>query len=274
MWAMHTPHDLDLRDALALHAQGNGFTASISPDWAQGRTVFGGLIAGLAARAVEQRVSSERPFRSLLVNFVGPVAPGTVQIEVEVLREGRALTQATARVLQNEQVCTLLVAALGAARATQVKQTAPAPSPAPAPHELGRAPFVAGMSPTFTKHFDYRWSSEAYPFTGAERGFIEGYVRHAGPADSDVAGLLCLIDAWPPTLLPLMRAPAPTSSVTWMVDVLAPEAIGKHAWDAFYRFEATTVAADQGYGSTEGRLWAPDGTLVAASRQLVVEFSR
>ena len=196
-----------------------------------------------------------------------------VQIQVEVLREGRALTQASARVLQNGQTCALMTGALGAARATSVKQAGAAPTPASAPLELGRAPFVEGISPTFTKHFDYRWSSTVYPFTGAERGFIEGYVRHTGPAESDLASLLCLLDAWPPTLLPMLKAPAPTSTVTWMVDLIAPEALGAHPWDAFYRFEATTVAASHGYGSTEGRLWAPDGTLLAASRQLVVEFS-
>ena len=72
-------------------------------------------------------------------------------------------------------------------------------------------------------------------------------------------------------VLPLLREPAPASTVTWMVDVVGP--VGG-APDAWWRFEADTLAAGEGHASVEGRMWGADGRLVAVSRELVAEFSR
>ena len=77
--------------------------------------------------------------------------------------------------------------------------------------------------------------------------------------------------AWPAPVLPLMNAPAPASTVTWMVDIVG--AIDGEP-DAWWRFAADTVAANGGHASVEARLWGSDGALVAVSRQLVAEFSR
>jgi acyl-CoA thioesterase len=271
--AMQEHPDVDLVHALSLTREGSGFAANVTPDWAQGRAAFGGLVVGLAVRAMAHELPPTRLLRSLLVDFVSPVAPGPAQVQAHLLREGRALSHAEARVLQNGAVCAIVTGAFGAARASTLRLEAAQPAEVPPPLALRRMPYVEGVFPRFTKHFEYRWSSPNFPFTGASQAKIGGYVRHAGPADSDLAGLLCLIDAWPPALLPALRAPAPASSVTWMVDLVAPELIPATTWDVFYRYEAETLAAGDCYGSIEGRIWSPTGELIAASRQLVAEFS-
>jgi acyl-CoA thioesterase len=263
----------NLDEALTLTRRGDEHEANLGADWAQGRAAFGGIVAALGLRALSERLPAERALRSLMVDFIAPVAPGPVVIEARVLREGRALTHGEARIVQEGEVCAVLVGAFGAARETLVRVPGAAPPPSRAVDELPRLPYVEGRFPRFTQHFEYRWTTSGFPFSGSAEAKLGGYVRHAGPAPSDLAGLLCLIDAWPPAVLPLLHTPAPASSVTWMVDVLAPEAVAAHRWDAFYRYEAETVAAGDGYGSVESRTWAPDGTLVAAARQLVVEFS-
>lgn len=261
--------------ALALEgAPGSGtYVGEVRAEWTQGRAAFGGVVAGQLLRALELHVPSARSLRSALFDFVAPAAIGKVTVEASVLREGRALTHAQARLVQNGEVCALLTAAYGAPRESAVRVTgANAPTIA-APEQIGRLPYIEGVLPRCTQHFDYRWSSPRVPFSGSEQGQIGGWVRHPNGGPVDAAGVLALIDAWPPALLPLLERPAPASTVTWMVDILGPLPASGTESNAFYRYEADTVAAADGYGSCEARLWHPSGQLIVASRQFVVEFS-
>lgn len=261
--------------ALALDgAPGAGtYAGEVRAEWTQGRAAFGGLVAGQLVRALEMHVPSERSLRSALFDFVAPAAVGKVTIEASVLREGRALTHAQARLVQDGTVCALVTAAYGAPRASAVR-TAGAAAPAiAAPEGMGRLPYVEGVFPRCTQHFDYRWASPRVPFSGSERGQIGGYVRHPNGGPVDAAGVLALLDSWPPALLPLLKRPAPASTVTWMVDIVGAVPDSGTESDGFFRYEADTVAAADGYGSCEARLWEPGGELIAASRQFVVEFS-
>jgi acyl-CoA thioesterase len=261
--------------ALALDgAPGSGtYAGEVRAEWTQGRAAFGGLIAGQLLRALEMHVPSARGLRSVLIDFVAPAAVGEVTVEASVLRAGRALTHAQARLLQNGEVCALLTAAYGAPRESAVRVIGASAPAIAAPEQMRRLPYVEGVFPRCTQHFDYRWGSPRVPFSGSEQGQIGGWVRHPGGGPVDAAGVLALIDAWPPALLPLLKRPAPASTVTWMVDILGALPAAGSESDAFYRYEADTVAAADGYGSCEARLWDPSGQLIAASRQFVVEFS-
>ena len=82
---------------------------TIPAEWAQGRASFGGLVVALQYEAMRAKVAADRPVRSLAVTFVGPVAPDVpVSFEVDVLREGKAVSQVLGRVMQEGQVVTLV----------------------------------------------------------------------------------------------------------------------------------------------------------------------
>ncbi len=79
---------------------------AIPSSWGQGRTVFGGLSASLLYTVMQSKVNGERVLRSLNTNFVGPLlvdVPFT--FEVEVLREGKSVSQMSARLIQNGSGC-------------------------------------------------------------------------------------------------------------------------------------------------------------------------
>ena len=61
----------------------DGHDVFVPPDWTQGRTVFGGLSAGLLCEAVQQGVADDRRLRYLDVAFQRPLAPD-VPFTVEV----------------------------------------------------------------------------------------------------------------------------------------------------------------------------------------------
>lgn len=264
-----------LTDLLSLTPAGDGeWTARITEDWGQGRAAFGGLLAGQALRAMGALVAPARTLRSLLVDFIGPAAPGTVRVEARVLRAGRALTQAEARIFQDDRPVAIFVAAFGAPRRTALHWPTP-PRPAlPAAEGLPALPHIPGITPAFTQHFDYRWTNTAFPFSGAAQPEIAGYLRPRSSTDgalADAALVVALIDAWPAPVLPLLDRPAHASTVTWMVDIVGDPAGAAPA--GFWYFEGAATAADAGYADVHGRLFAPSGALVATSKQLVAEFS-
>ena len=247
--------------------------ALIGPEWSQGRAAYGGLVAGLMSRALERMLPRERTMRSALIDFVGPVAAGPARIETRVLRVGRALSHAEARVTQHGQVCAILIAAYGESRTTSLHFEGASAPAGPTVDALSTLPYVEGVMPRFTKQFEFRIANGNGLYVGSKRANISGYVRYPGGGPIDAAGVLGRLDSWPPAILPLLTKFAPASTVTWMVDVVGELPARGASSDAFYRYEAEGVAAANGYGSCEARLWAPDGKLVAASRQLVVEFS-
>lgn len=76
-----------------LRPHDGGWVAVVPDTWAQGRTVFGGLQAALAVRAMRDLVSPTVPLRVLQTSFIAPIAPGDVRIEASVLRQGKSATQ-------------------------------------------------------------------------------------------------------------------------------------------------------------------------------------
>ena len=83
---------------------GNAVTFDIAEDWQQGRTAYGGVVCAIAAQAMRDVAganwSPDVSLRALQCSFVSVVAAGRVQVEVEVLRQGRNVCQALARVME------------------------------------------------------------------------------------------------------------------------------------------------------------------------------
>jgi acyl-CoA thioesterase len=247
------------------------FDGEVTSDWGQGRTVFGGLAVTAAVRCMRSVVQGDRRLRSVLVQFVGPIRVGSVQAHVQLLRAGSSLTQVEARVLQDGETRTVVLAGFGAARPTRLGVPSDPPPPIPPPEELQAMPYLEGVTPAFTQHFEFRFHGDVVPFSGADEARVQGFIRLREPAAMDEAGVLGLIDAWPPPILSRARGPVPVSSVTWQVHLLGDPCC--HEPGAWWRYEASTTHADEGYEDFAASLWDTGGNLVARARQLVVEFS-
>lgn len=249
------------------------FTGNASPDWTQGRAVFGGLVGTLMAQAAQRTLPADRTARSLLINFVSPLSAAPFEVNVSVLRAGRAMSQVHVQVVQEGNVTATLSGAYGAPRQTSLDLKGDAPDSLAGIESLTKLPYVAGLSPQCTQFFEYFITKESAPFSGSAKGHMEGYVRHTSPGPTDAAGLLILLDAWPPVVLPMLSAPASLSTVTWMIDFLGEPAAPGTLSDAAFAYKADATFVHAGYASSEARLWSPSGELLAASRQLVAEFS-
>lgn len=251
----------------ALVAQDGGARLAVPEDWMQGRSVFGGLQAAIALGAMRS-VAPPAPLRTLQGTCVAPVPGGEVQARAQVLRTGKSATHVEARIVDGAATLAIFTAVFGTPRASSVR-IQPAPAPVEGEQRLA-LPRAAGVAPSFTQHFEPVWRRGLPPFTGdtQTRHVIELAMRDPGPVTE--AHLLAIADFIPPLGLSHLRAPAPGSTLTWMIELLRQDFAGLPPGG--WRLDAELVAAQDGYTSQSVRIWAPDNTLAALSRQSMVIF--
>lgn len=261
-----------LRDALATARLEAGVgEARLPEDWTQGRTIYGGLSAAVALQAARVADPDLPPLRSLLVQFVGPVAPGVVSLRSRRLREGASLTQLALEVLQDGTPRVLVTAAYGPARRSRAVRPGPPPPACGSPDEGEPMREQPGLTPVFMRHLDYRITLGHAPLTAASEPAIGGWfrLRDPGPVHPDPLVAL-LVDAWPPPALSMLHRPRPASTASWH---LAPTPAMAHAEaGAWHLIRTEAPQAAEGFAPVRAELWDAAGTLLAVSQQVDVVF--
>lgn len=245
--------------------------AEVPASWAQGRTLFGGLQAALAAQAMRALAGDTAPLRTLQASFIAPVPAGTVQVRARVLRRGKSATQVEAQLLDGGQAACVVLGIFGAPRASSIDIAPDWPAPAVAAAQARELPYIEGVTPAFTRHVGFRWASGGFPFSGAAEAKTQIYVRLKDEAPVGEAQLVALADTIPSPALSLLKKPAPASSLTWMLEILRPDYDA--AADGWWLMDAAVSSAHSGYLSQTATLWSPDHRAVALSRQSVVVFA-
>ncbi len=247
-----------------------GWRAVIGEDWSQGRATFGGMLAALGNEAMRRLVPADRELRGLETTFVGPAPAGEVALDAEVLRVGKAVTIARARLWSDGKIAAALTGIYGASRATALAMT---PTLAAGVRPALDFPERAGAEmggPSFVRHFGYRWAEGARPFAGSSVRTSKIYVRHKDPAPLTESHVVALIDCIPSVILQLMSTPAPSSSLTWTVQLLRHDySFTPEAW---WRIDAEVNSAAEGYSCESCLLIDPGGATAAFARQMVAVF--
>jgi acyl-CoA thioesterase len=254
----------------SMQPQDRGWRAHIGEDWSQGRATFGGMVAALGNEAMRRLVPAVRELRGLETTFVGPALAGEVRIEAEILRVGKAVTIASARLWSGGKIAAALTGVYGSARATAFSIT---PSVADGVRSAADLPerSAADMgAPSFTQHFGYRWAEGARPFGGTTLRTSKTYIRHKDPAPLTESHVVALIDGIPSVVLQLMTTPAPSSSLTWTLQFLRHDySFSPEAW---WRIDAEVNSAGSGYSCETCVLLDPLGEPAAVARQMVAVF--
>ena len=160
--------------------------AEVPESWAQGRTLFGGIQAAIGVAAMRKAVPADWPLRSLQVSFIAPVAPGAQRIQTRVLRTGKSAIHVEARLMDGDASGCFMLGIFGRGRDSAIRIAPPAPSQV-VPVSASRAlPFVAGVTPAFTRHLDFFWARGGFPFTGErDAGACAAARRGAGGRAAD-----------------------------------------------------------------------------------------
>src|SRR5271154_5302090 len=135
----------------SMQAMDQGWGAVIGEDWSQGRGAFGGIVAALGNEAMRRLVSADRQLRGLETVFVGPAYPGAVRMEAEILRVGKAVTIASARLWSADQIAATLTGIYGAPRSVQIAISPQANAGVRGAQELPDSVFPPGTGPAFVQ---------------------------------------------------------------------------------------------------------------------------
>ena len=104
----------------------------------------------------------------------------------------------------------------------------------------------------------------AAPWTSADRGLVGGWLGLLEDRPVDELAIAILADAWFPAPWPRLKALAPAPTIDLTIHFRAPLPLPDSL--LLGRFESRLVR--DGFFEEDGELWAPDGQLVAQSRQL------
>ncbi|MDG1312393.1 MAG: thioesterase family protein [Porticoccaceae bacterium] len=250
---------------------------SISADWGQGRSIFGGLTAALLLVHIESNVDlTGRDLRTVNIHFCGAtLADTTCEFRHRVLSAGRSVIQVEGQLLQNGEVKTEIIACFTTQRVSAIDVVAPAKQFPVAVQDTSEMSFEfkKDSAPFFVSYFDLRQTNNNFPFSGSNISLITGWMRFAKPSEAlNDATILALIDAWPPAILPMMTTRAPSSTITWNVEFMHPRA-NLEVEDLLY-YECSAIESGQGYAHTEGKIYHPNGQLLALNRQMVGVYDK
>jgi acyl-CoA thioesterase len=241
-----------------------GFIATIPATWLQGRTAYGGLSSALALHAAQACEPDLPPLRSAQVSFIGPLS-GYVTVTATKLRRGR-----NAAFIQSD-----IVSEAGLGYRANFVFMSDQPSridldgrlhndcPPPAPD----AELYTGPPEFFTSNFNFYDYKEGL---GDAEWLRWGRLRERDGLDPMVE-LMAIADALPPAALKLLgKQPAPISSLTWIVNLLAAT---PRTTDGWWLLSAKSDYARNGCSSQTMTVWNADGEPMAQGMQSVAIFA-
>lgn len=247
----------------------------IPKGWLQGRTIYGGLTTAMMMHKAMVTVNDvAKRLLSTSVTFVGPVEERPVKITVEILRQGKSVTTVEARLWQDDQVLSILIASFGLERKSilQVHQQRPAPDYPPVA-DL----FIVQhnkMMPQCYQNFQLVWAEGGYPCSSSVQPDFGGWFRFDESQYENVpmqtADFLMLLDIWPAGVFSIMKMPAPGSSLSWHITLLDLVDYRRLDW---FKYKVFTDHAENGYATEYAHIWDNKDRLIAISRQTVAIFA-
>lgn len=242
---------------------GNGrWRARVDPKWNIVGAPNGGYLVSIALDAIARSLPHPDPV-AVTAHFPSRTESAEANIEVEVVRTGRAHSTATARLVQGGGARVHVAATfgdLGAQSGPTVVREQPPTFPSPD----GCVPARGPVAPEFVKQFDLRLTPDTATWaTGTPSGVAEmcGWIRFADDREPDARSLAIFADSFPPTIFNVATAAwVPTLELT--IHVRGRPAPG---W-LQCRFQTRYLI--NGYLEEDGEIWDSGGRLVALSRQL------
>ena len=248
----------------------DAFEAAIHPGWWVVRGPHGGYISSIILRALTERLAApDRHIRSFTIHFTAAPKEEALRIETSVDRAGRSMSFLSARVTQHGKVVATALAAFSEPWEGYSFDDAPMPKVLP-PEESFPVPKEGDGIPAFLGNFDMYACFGGFPFSGQDEAVLGGWYRLAEQQIVDPFVAATLLDAWAPAVFPRATEPIVCPTIDLTMHFRAPLPVGDAQAEDLYLGRFSSTLARDGFFEEDGVLWAPDGTLVAHSRQLAL----
>ena len=253
-------------------ADGGAFAIDADEDWAQGRTLYGGMTAALAYEAVRRGLGDLGPLRSAQFTFIGPAA-GRLRFTPTLLRKGRSSALVGVECASEEGAAARATFVFAAARESKVAHDYLAMPKVAAPNDTAMSFRKEGGETRrgFWNNFETRLVAGGRLFDlDAPRPQFSVWTRMLEPDGVDpITGMLAIADCLPPAAMVHFPQPAPISTVTWTVDVTR-QLTTVAGW---YLLHATSDHSADGYSMQSMAMWNEAGEVLAVGRQAVAIFA-
>ncbi|MBI5494683.1 MAG: thioesterase family protein [Deltaproteobacteria bacterium] len=247
------------------------FTGRWTPDWYQGRGVYGGLLAATLVRGVMDTVDDPaRVPRSLTVHFCAPARQGPAVLRVREERRGSLVSHLSARLEQEDGAVVCFASATVAAGRARALHYQDAVMPKVVPFD-DATPVVGDhpMLPAFARHLEFRFCGGAPPYAGAPEAHMAAWLRPRQPVTADAPFAAALLDAMPPAFFSRAEAPVAGASVDFTMHFLGRFPSPGLPGDAPWLLSTRSRWAAEGYSEELTEMWSQGGELVGQCRQLI-----
>ncbi|HLM85558.1 MAG TPA: thioesterase family protein [Solirubrobacteraceae bacterium] len=254
------------------------FGAQVAPDWRAGRGPHGGYLAAMLLRALTESVADgERAPRSLTIHYARAPEPGPVSIRTSIEREGRSLSTLSARMLQGETLIALALGAFSVPWSGPEISTATMPTVDPPDPAREGVKLIERGGPEFARHLVLQPRVGGTLFAGGEQPMEIGcWIGLAEPRVTDPLSLAFFSDALIPAPYMRMAEPVTVPTIDLTVHFLThtPRPASADGGEPDPRELCLAVTRTklihEGFFVEDGAIWAPDGALLAQSRQLAI----
>jgi acyl-CoA thioesterase len=258
--------------AIAVEDQGEGRMAVLlDATWTAPAGLNGGYIAAVVLNAMAAVVGDPaRHPRSITLQYLASPQPGPAVVEVAIERSGRTLTSTSARLVQDGRTSIVALGVLAGDYESAVQFATPPPS-MPASDDVPVLDWGTDLFP-IAGMFDYRPALGPVPLRDAPapEAVTGGWLRLKEPRAPDAQLLAQYVDAWWPAAFVRVSRPAAVPTIDLTVHFRAPTLAAALDPAAPVMVRFTSRTAKDGFVEEDGEVWAPDGTLLATSRQLAV----
>lgn len=244
----------------SVEQHGDAFRATISDQWLQGRTAYGGASAATALLVAKAAFPDLPPLRSVQIAFVGPLS-GDVTVTPSLLRRGKNSAFVACDVASSEGVGLRALFLFMASRESAIDHLDLAPPPYDSPETDPVDPETLPQG--FLRNFDLAGAADR------DAGFVRwARLRERDGIDTETE-LMAIADALPPAAMRLAKQWGPISSATWQLNLVTDAPATRDGW---WLLGADTLHAGHGSSSQSMTIWNRDGEAVATATQSVALF--
>ncbi|WGS21322.1 MULTISPECIES: thioesterase family protein [unclassified Bradyrhizobium] len=263
-----TPHLFD--EATAVTAGDSRWQGRTSPDYWAFVGPFGGCTAATILRALMQHPQRAGDPLALTVNYCAPVAEGTFDLDVRLVKANRSSQHWSVEMTQGGgEVATLATAVFAERRPSWSHQ--PAAFPGATPFEQLRS--YPKLAMTWANQYDFRFVEGEPELGGAapkqpSSAYSKLWIADRAPRKVDLLSLMSMSDAFFGRVFHARRELVPfgTVSLTTYFHVDAADLDAEDTTRVLAVADAKIF--HKSYGDQHGELWSPSGRLLATTTQI------
>lgn len=191
--------------------------------WAQGRTMFGGVVAAAVYSKVQLSRIKKEPVRSLHYIFSAPCKAGHLDLSTNLVSSGKNVEIYSFLAAQNTKITLSGNAVFGKPLNKNITKKIFMPQ-VPWFEKLAPIETHKGITPDFMENFEMRPAMGQELFSGQASSESAMWIKFKNSNNKTfVQHIIALIDAIPPPVLQMLDTQSPVSTISLSIQVLDHE---------------------------------------------------